>query len=79
MYFSTKKSHLNPQDIFFGLELYLFHYLVFSTPDITLSDDGNILVPLHRDLLPKLHVMCTFQVVMSGDPTEIGGLDLGSL
>ena len=38
-----------------------------------------ILAPVHKALLQKLKVMRTFPLVMRGNPSAIGGLDLRSL
>ena len=51
----------------------------FLSPVLTLDYDDNILAPLHKELLPKMHVMRTFPLIMRSALSELGGLDIGSL
>lgn len=72
-------TNLNLQYVFFGYERYWIPSLEFEAPVLTISNEGSILSPRHKDLLQKLKVMRTFPLVMRSTPAEIGGIDLRSL
>ena len=74
-----KQPTIHPQDIYFGFERNWRPSLIFVAPVLTLSHRGNIIIPLHQDMLPKLKIMGTFLKIMRGAPIEAGWIDIYSL
>ena len=74
-----KSKNLGLQDVFFGHERQWVPSLTLASTVLIVPHSGSMLSPLHKFLLPKLKITCTFALVMCSVPTKIGGINLRSL